>query len=152
MGYKSVQPKKGQSSSSIDSGPPLRPSAFAVARLSGGRGTYGTRNQARYFPGLLPVGHPLGPDQRLRGDRARGDQLAQPGLRNGALLPALGRKEPGSVGHFVALGVQWRSAGSLAEKSVVGEMERPGGGRLSNAGRSRQSFFGFACNLFVPFA
>jgi len=104
----SVRQMKSQIPKSTESGPPVgAPLAAVRCGLSGlrrdgvrawneGR-TRGAREQPCNIPGFLPARHALGPDQRFRGDRAVGDEVAQLRFQVGTLFLALRRKEPGSV-------------------------------------------------------
>ncbi|GCC44087.1 hypothetical protein chiPu_0028194, partial [Chiloscyllium punctatum] len=64
------------------------------------------RNKTRNLPRLLPAGHALGPHQRIGTHHATGDQVAELGFRQGALLLAFGCIKPVSVRHFLFLGAR----------------------------------------------
>src|SRR6185437_5696210 len=63
------------------------------------RRRHAARHQSRHLAGLLPSGHTLGPDQRLRRDRAARDQVAKLCFGIGTLLLTVGCKKPGSTCH-----------------------------------------------------
>ena len=54
--------------------------AGGAARLRHGRGSRAAGHQAGNFACPLPAGHPLGPDQGIRRDRASGNEAREAGL------------------------------------------------------------------------
>ena len=112
----------------------------------------GARRQARDFAGPLPVGHALGPDQRVRRDRAPGDQVAKLDLGIWALLLALGCIKPGSSRHFI-LSPRLAAATRQGSRAPAPKMPlwRTIRAPVQGAG-ARPQMFSHPCNFFVPFA
>src|ERR1700716_3970197 len=92
-----------------------------AARTRNHRRTGAAGRQARNFCRLLPIRHPLGPDQRVRGDGASGDQLAELDFGIWPLLLALGCIKPGSSRHIIPSPCSDAPVGPDAGKCIVAD-------------------------------